>query len=289
VIDKKAIKTARGNFAYRISGNGEAVCMIHGWPESSYCWEGVLNYLGSLPFQFICPDLRGLGDSERSSELKAYLKQELSLDVLSILDDLKIEYFHLIGHDWGGIIAQEIAFQFPERVKSLSLLNISVLPNVQGINLAQEKLRASGGRSLWYQTFMQIPGLAEAMIPEKEEPWLRTFLQSPVPGISFPEDSIAEYVRCLKIENSACTSSNYYRSLGGDMKRWAQFAGHIFRMPSMYIYGQYDPVVIPEYLVGIENCFTQLRIHRLDAGHFVQEEQAEQVALAIKNFLNSVP
>ncbi len=53
--------------------------LVHGWPQSSYCWHEVAHYLQD--YYIIAPDLRGLGDSERTLEVEAYAKDELGKDL----------------------------------------------------------------------------------------------------------------------------------------------------------------------------------------------------------------
>jgi pimeloyl-ACP methyl ester carboxylesterase len=282
------IDIPRGHFAYREAGQGTtAVIMLHGWPESSYCWEQVVSRLSTSDFHFYAPDLRGMGDSERSPEPSGYTKQELAMDIIEWMDALGITTCHLAGHDWGGIVAQEMALTYPERFLSLTLLNISIVANTEGIMKAQEKLRGSAGRSLWYQTFMQMPGLAEAMIPGNEEPWLRCFLRSPVRQNTFPEDSLAEYVRYFQLPGTATSTSNYYRTMKQDMVRWQTLLGRKFAMPGHYIFGKHDPVIVVEYLSGAETCFPSFTITEIEAGHFVQEEKPAEVAEALLRFWQS--
>jgi pimeloyl-ACP methyl ester carboxylesterase len=56
-------------------------------------------------------------------------------------------------------------------------------------------------------------------------------------------------------------------------------------MPSLYIYGNKDVVIIPEYLNHIEDCFREIRVEQIEAGHFLQEEQPELVARYMNEFL----
>ncbi|MGD9211866.1 MAG: alpha/beta fold hydrolase [Desulfobacteraceae bacterium] len=70
MITRKLI-TPRGEFNLRQGGNpnGPTVVMLHGWPESSYCWESVTSHLNPS-LHIIAPDLRGPGDSERILDVK---------------------------------------------------------------------------------------------------------------------------------------------------------------------------------------------------------------------------
>ncbi|HEA53539.1 alpha/beta fold hydrolase [Marinobacter antarcticus] len=283
----RELSTPRGRFAYRDTGSGGApLVMIHGWPESSYSWQHVSRHLDA-GFQVIAPDLRGLGDSERTVGEAHYHKAELAQDVISMLDALGIEQFQLVGHDWGGIVAQEIALAIPERVTRLGIMNIAVINNLKGNMEVVNKVRSSGGAIYWYQHFQQAPGLAEAMIPGNEVAWLRYFLKGAEHPV--PEDSIAEYVRMYAIPDTPACAANYYRTFNNDAKRWATLTDHVWPMPSIYIYGNRDKVIIPEYLNHIEGCFKAIRVVQVKAGHFLHEEKPEEVAATINGFFQPAP
>lgn len=283
----KQQQTPRGRFAWREGGQaeGQPLVMIHGWPESSYCWEHVAAHL-KPGFHIIAPDLRGLGDSERTPEQEHYRKQAMAQDVISLLDSIGVSDFQLVGHDWGGIVAQEVALAIPERVRRMVIMNIAIINNLRGNQEVIEKVRAGSGAAYWYQHFMQTPELPEAMIPGAEEAWLGFFLKtwSKAP---FPRDAFEEYVRTFRIPGTARTSSNYYRTFHEDAKRWATTAGHRWPMPAMYVYGNKDRVIIPEYLNHIEECFESLRVEQVEAGHFLQEEQPAAVAGYLNDFLET--
>lgn len=283
--DPKQQQTPRGRFAWREGGSpeGQPLVMIHGWPESSYCWEHVAAHL-KPGFRIIAPDLRGLGDSERTPGVDHYSKQEMAQDVVSLLDSLGIGNFQLVGHDWGGIVAQEVALAIPDRVRRMVIMNIAVINNLKGNQEVISKVRAGSGAAYWYQHFMQTPGLPEAMIPGAEETWLGHFLRT-WNGQPFPQDAFDEYLRSFRIPGTPGTSSNYYRTFRDDAKRWATTAGHRWPIPSMYIYGNKDKVIIPEYLNHIEECFESLRVEQVEAGHFLQEEQPVLVADYLNDFL----
>lgn len=280
------ITVERGRFSYREGGDpsGRTVVMIHGWPESSYCWEAVAGFL-KPGLRLIAPDLRGFGDSERTEGPAHYLKQALALDVIQLLDTLGISDFQLIGHDWGGVVAQEIALAIPDRVSRLVIMNIAVINNLKGNTEVIEKVRSGSGKAYWYQHFLQTPALPEAMIPGAETAWLGFFLKS-WSRSGFPQDAFDEYVRCYRIAGTAAAGANYYRTFADDARRWATTAGHVWPMPGLYIYGNKDHVIIPEYLNHIESCFREIRVEQVEAGHFLQEEQPEQVAAYLNDFLD---
>ncbi len=280
------IKIPRGTFSVRDLGRPDArpVVMIHGWPESSYTWEPVRLFL-SDNLRMICPDLRGLGDSERTLDPALYQKQELARDMIEVIDKLGIKDFYLVGHDWGGNVVQEIAFAIPERVKKLVLMNFPVLSNSAGNAEARKAIQERDSVVLMYQHFQQQKGLPEAMIRGNEEVWIRWCFGKAGQEGKVPADSIREFIRCYKIENTPFTGACYYRAMRYDMKRWQELSGRKLPMPTLYLYGNQDMVIIPAYLNHIENCFEDLKVIQIEAGHFLQEEQPEAVAGYLNDFL----
>lgn len=285
--EHRMLATARGDFHLRLAGPPEAppLMLLHGWPESGYCWHGVACELADR-YRLLMPDLRGLGDSERTPDIAAYTKQALAADMLALLDALGVERTALAGHDWGGAVAQEMALAAPERVPRLILLNIHVLPNARGNAKAQAEIQRHGAAALWYQFFLNAPELPEAMIPGNERVWLGHFLRT-ASSAGFPAHAFDEYVRCYALAGTPATGAAYYRCYKQDAARWAELAGTRFAMPGLYIHGRRDPVIIPAYTEYLDDVFDDIRVEGLDAAHFVQEEQPAHVAALIDDFLGA--
>ncbi len=287
-LKKKSITVARGTFSYREGGSasGTPVIMVHGWPEDSFCWDAVAGQMNKS-LRIIAPDLRGLGDSERTLDQTKYQKVELAKDIVQIADALGITNFYLVGHDWGGVVAQEVALAVPSRVMKMAILNIHIILNLENNMAARDKLYDGGNVSAWYQHFQQrvAPNLAEEMIPGNEEAWISTFFKDrPV-----PQESIDEYVRAYSIANTPATGASYYRTMTEDGQRWYSLylAGTKFTMPLLYVYGNLDSVIIPEYLIGIENFAPSVQKVEIAAAHFVQEEKPAEVAQALNTFFTA--
>jgi pimeloyl-ACP methyl ester carboxylesterase len=288
IMNNQLLPTARGNLFVRDTAEKDkpVLILLHGWPETSYTWEAILPWLSD--YRVVRPDLRGMGDSERTTDLAAYAKENLAQDILAIADTLNIGSFFLAGHDWGGVVAQEVSLAAPDRVEALCLMNISIINNAIGNYAAREAIKEKGMTFYWYQSFMQQPHLPEAMITGNEEIWLRHFLRL-AHRKTFPEEVLQEYVRTFKIPGTAATSSNYYRAMyTHDLPRWQQLmeSRTIIPVDCLYLHGSRDTVIIADYLKGAEQCFQSFELVSLDAGHFIQAEIPMEVGRLMAEFFH---
>ena len=92
---------------YATTGTGPLVIMIHGFPDYWYSWRHQIEGL-SKEFQTIAIDQRGYNLSGQPAGVKNYSMEFLVRDVLAVLDKLEIEKATVVGHDWGGIVVQDL-------------------------------------------------------------------------------------------------------------------------------------------------------------------------------------
>ena len=109
---------------YVTAGQGPAVVLLHGWPQTWYMWRDVMPGLATR-YRVIAPDLRGLGDSSRPAD--GYDKKTLALDVWHLVHDvLREESLFVVGHDWGGPTAFALAAQHREAVRRVAIFDVPV-------------------------------------------------------------------------------------------------------------------------------------------------------------------
>jgi pimeloyl-ACP methyl ester carboxylesterase len=104
-------RTSGGELAYREEGEGPAVVLIHGFPQSSHVWRHAIPVLSSR-FRVIVPDQLGTGDSERPAGVPLDLVAQAGY-VGELLDGLGVDRCAVIGHSHGGGIAQLLALDRP--------------------------------------------------------------------------------------------------------------------------------------------------------------------------------
>lgn len=112
---------------YEISGNGtENLVLLHGFMENLSIWEDMEPFL-SDKFRLIKVDLLGHGKSPIISD--THTMGMMAAEVKILLDSLKIEKCHILGHSMGGYVALELAELFPDRLKSITLFFSTYYPD----------------------------------------------------------------------------------------------------------------------------------------------------------------
>ena len=136
------------------TGEGPAVLLVHGFPDSGLVWRRQVGPLAEAGFRVIVPDLRGFGASERPEGVENYRVTLLVDDLLELLDD---EPAHIVGHDWGAGIAWALAGLLPDRVASLAALSVGH-PNARHPRSLESREKA------WYQLLFQFEEAEELLL-----------------------------------------------------------------------------------------------------------------------------
>lgn len=112
--------------AYDVAGDGPAVLLLHGFPQTRAMWEPVAARLAAR-FTVVTADLRGYGASSKPETLpdfSTYSFRAMGADMLALMSNLGHSRFHLVGHDRGARTAYRMARDAPGRIQSLCLMDI---------------------------------------------------------------------------------------------------------------------------------------------------------------------
>ena len=149
----KQINAGVLNIGYAEAGpaDGHAVLLLHGWPYDIHSYVDVAPLLASAGYRVIVPYLRGYGTTRFLSTETARNGQQsvVAVDIIAMMDALKIEKATIGGFDWGARTANIIAVLWPERCKAM----VSVSGYLIGSQKANEaplppKLSLHGGTNI---------------------------------------------------------------------------------------------------------------------------------------------
>jgi 2-succinyl-6-hydroxy-2,4-cyclohexadiene-1-carboxylate synthase len=144
----REVATERLGHSVAEAGSGEPLMLVHGFTGAKEDFADFLDGFGDRGWHVIAPDLRGHGASEKPEDEEAYSLAGMAADVLALADAFGWERFDLLGHSMGGMVAQLVALDRPERLRSLVLMDTGHGP-VEGLDpavvaLAVEIVRTEG-------------------------------------------------------------------------------------------------------------------------------------------------
>jgi pimeloyl-ACP methyl ester carboxylesterase len=85
--------------------DGEVVVLLHGFPQLNTSWEAVIDRLTAEGYRCLAPNQRGYSPGARPKRRRDYRTAELVEDVRALIDVSGAERVHLVGHDWGALVA----------------------------------------------------------------------------------------------------------------------------------------------------------------------------------------
>src|ERR1700709_305607 len=108
---------------YVEAGDGPLVLLLHGFPEFWYGWRLQIAPLVAAGFRVVAPDLRGYNLSSRPTDSSDYSVDKLAVDIEGLIRERGAETAFVVGHDWGGTVAWNLAMSHPQVVDRLAVLN----------------------------------------------------------------------------------------------------------------------------------------------------------------------
>lgn len=268
-------------------GKGPAIILLHGFPENWTSWRHQIPALANAGFSVWAPDLRGYNGSEKPKGRRTYHLRHLVEDVAALVRASGESKAHIVGHDWGGVIAWTFAGIHPEMVDTLTILNA---PHMQ--LYMRQVWRPPQLFKSWYVLLFQLPWLPELLLLFGDFALIRfMFRHYPARQGAFSEQEIEGYVRGLELPGALTAAINYYRAnMRPDGIQLAMRARS--QAPTLIIWGESDPALSIRVLDGIEEVAPSVTVKRItDAGHWIQNEAPEEVNNALMEFLkrNSHP
>jgi pimeloyl-ACP methyl ester carboxylesterase len=255
--------------------DGELVLFLHGFPQFADAWLPILQPLAAAGYRAVAFDQRGYSPAARPDDAGAYTIQNLTSDVLAIATALGHQRFHLVGHDWGAVLAWQIAAEHPERMLTLTALSV---PHTQAFLHAVKTNLDQMNRSK-YILFFKLPGhLAEMFFLANRAAQLRRVYQ----GKLTPE-ALAANVRRLSEPGALTAALNWYRAFGFTQSTPA------VTVPTLYLWSDHDVALGEAGALATAKYVTgPYRFERLhDLTHWLIEEAPERVTSLLLEHLVS--
>jgi pimeloyl-ACP methyl ester carboxylesterase len=258
--------------------NGPLAILLHGFPEFWYGWRRQIPFLADRGYRVWAPDQRGYNLSERPGDIAAYRLDALAADVIGLINAAGRQRAFVIGHDWGGAVAWQVASRFPERVERAVILNVPH-PAVMVRRLLRSPRQLL--RS-WYVFYFQLPWLPERLARIGDYALVaRALKNSSRPG-TFTDADLARYREAWSQPGAFRAMIHWYRA--GRYR--FQASDEPIDVPTLLIWGAQDAFLMRQLAgASIERCRDGKLVFLEEAGHFVQHEEPQRVNELIGEFL----
>lgn len=256
--------------------DGEVVALLHGFPQDSTCWDGIVGPLHEAGFRTLAPNQRGYSPRAMPKGASSYRRAELVADAAAMLDAAGVAKAHVVGHDWGGSVAWYFASMLPDRCRSLTSLST---PHPGAF--ASVAFKSTQALKSWYMGLFQVPRVSEAILRPGGPAW-----RALTTGL--PPHQAERYAENMSRPGALTAGLNWYRALPVDMIRPSVKARRVV-VPTLYLWGEYDPALgraaaeaTADFVAG------DYRFHVLEGvGHWVPETGAQEVVERLVPFLES--
>jgi haloalkane dehalogenase len=257
---------------YLDEGEGAPTLLLHGEPTWSFLWRKLIP---ELPGRVLAPDLLGFGLSDKPEQIGWYSYDRHVESIVHLIEALDLHGLTLVVHDWGGPIGLRVAVEHPSRVERLVVLNTGIgggaAPSERWLRF-RAAVRELGGA-------LDVGRLVAAGTARGLDEDVRAAYDAPFPtpeskagALAFPELVPADP------EHRNAAPMNAVREA---LRTWEK--------PALVVWGE-DDTVLP---VAIAHAFVELipgargPVLVDGASHFLQEDNPEAVASAIRAFLSS--
>lgn len=269
------------------------VVLLHGWPDSVRCWNGVAPVLAQAGWRVLAPALRGFApttfraaQAPRSGQLAA-----LGRDLLDFVDALQLNQPALVGHDWGARAAGNACGLRPGIASHLALLSVGY-----GTNDPAQPLAVEQARLYWYHWYLAT-ARGERALREDRRAFCRFMWDTWAPPGWYQPEEFEATAAAFDGPDWVEVVLHSYRH------RWGHAAGDphyaadeaalqpapVLAVPTLVLHGEADGVNPPSTSAGKERYFSARYERQLlpGVGHFPQREAPAAVAAALLAFLHS--
>lgn len=272
---------------YAEAGAGPLIILYHGYPASWYSFFDQMEAL-KLHYRVVAVDALGMGRSDAPQNAEPYRLENLAAHLNALSKHLAgDEKFILIGHDWGAALALGFAQKYPHRLHKVIGMNAppaNLFLELLTSNETQRKISAYTQKTHDI-TLAQIKATNMA-----EHTWRNSYRRIAEEGWINPAEHLIfkDAIPTAKRQNAAL---NWYRA---NIPLYDQIADKDFwpsrhaktEVPALLIWGENDPLFVPEFLDMMPNYASNLTIANIPGvSHWSSMEKPERATQAILKFL----
>ncbi|MCJ1397975.1 hypothetical protein MMC11_001171 [Xylographa trunciseda] len=292
--------------------------LLHGFPSSSYDWRHQISGLAAAGYGVLAPDLLGYGDTDKPVEVEKYAFKAMGQHMAGILKNEKLGKVIGVGHDWGSGLLTYMGVYQPELFLALVFLSAGYVD--PGTIYAIDAMNAGTEKAFGYPCFGYWPlfgstegadlldqhagALTSLFYPAEPESWKKDLgplnaarswivadTKAPLPSW-LPQEQAATH-ESIMTHGGYTGPLNWYKCAmqGVNSKDASGLTDERKRidLPTLLVVGERDAITRLEiHEAGTKARTSNLRIERLDCGHWPQLEMKEELMKVLRSFAADV-
>jgi len=263
-----------GTVHYVDEGSGPPILLLHGNPTWSFLYRGIIIRL-RRQFRCVAPDYPGFGLSTRP-ERYGYTPAEHAEVVSALVRHLDLTNLTIMGQDWGGPIGMRVALDHIERLRALVMGNTFYSPPDTFAIKAFSYVMSSEPMQ---RQILRRNILVEKLIPMAvKHPLADEVMHHYREALPTPKSRVG----VAELPRQLTEATPWLGDLADEVR------DRLANVPLLLVWGVRDPAFNRQYLERFREDFRSVRIQRLDAKHYIQEDAPAEIAAAIESFLASV-
>lgn len=273
---------ARGmTFRARVAGpdDGALVLLLHGFPQTSWEWHHQLPALAAAGFRAVAPDQRGYSPGARPEGVEAYRIEELVDDALALGEAAGSDRFHLVGHDWGAIVAWHVAAHHAARLRSLTIVSVPhMTPWARALDPGSGTDQPA--RSAYFEVF-RAPGAADQLGGDRGAGLRAAFDASGLAG-----HDVEPHLDVLADRDALDAALNWYRAFDFHHATLPDIT-----VPTLFVWSTEDPAIAREPAEWTaDHVSADYRFEVLEgAPHWIPEAAADRFTPLLLEHLRAHP
>ncbi len=282
-------------FHHLEQGEGPPLLLLHGFPDHAAAWRPLLERLQGSSLRALAPDLRGYRATSAPTAVEDYRIERLVGDLVALLDAWGLPQAHVCGHDWGGVLAFELARRSPQRVASLVVLNAPPPAVLQQMIWHHPGQRAASQ----YITLLRSPAADQLFHESAVDALIERFLGEPRRRGLLTDHDIAAYRDAWSRQGAWRSMLAWYRAAPFEVPAVGAAAPTPppdadlpprIDCPVLLIWGERDAVFVPAMADAIAAACRDCRVVRLaEAGHVPHRDEPDRCASLIRDFIHRHP
>ncbi|MCM8512752.1 MULTISPECIES: alpha/beta fold hydrolase [Acinetobacter] len=245
--------------------DGQIFVLLHGFPETNKSWTETAEILNEQGYRTFAINQRGYSLGAQPENRRDYRSAELVEDVNALLEMIQ-QPVYLVGHDWGAVVAWEVAQHYPGKIKHLITVSVPHKAAFMRAMLSSNQLLKS-----YYIGLFQLPKIPELL-----------FEKVPKLGLGLLKDSgmttkqLEDFQQDMVAEQRLSYALNWYRGLPFSSNR------HLtqpIRVPTLFIWGKHDSAVSAKSVeLNHRYIAAPYREIIMDATHWIPVQNAKALS-----------